>query len=128
RGHDVLLWAADFGFTESAGSREGDFLRVADIGDVARDAAAAQCGADIEPFDLQSSFSAAAAWSTKDDERRRHLHVARSAAHVWNQLKEFSVRSRRRKIGDHLPGDRRLTTDALHIHDRGFSGNGERLF
>ena len=59
--HDVHRRSADFRFAEAAGRRERDFLRVADVGDVARHAAAVERRADAEAVHLQAAFVAAPA-------------------------------------------------------------------
>src|SRR6185369_12546150 len=56
--HDVHRRAADLGLTEATGGRKADLLRVRDIGQISRHAAAAERGADAETIHLQATFRA----------------------------------------------------------------------
>ena len=126
--HDVHRRAADLGFAESAGRREADLLRVADVGHVARHAAAAERCADVEAVDLQAALGAAAAGTAEHDEARRHLITSREPpVHRRHELEERAVRARGRQGRDDVAVHRRLATDALHVHDRRFAGDRDRL-
>ena len=66
--NDVHGRAADLGFAQAAGCREGDLLRVRDVGQVSRDAAAAERRADAEAIDLQAAFGSAPTGTAEHDE------------------------------------------------------------
>src|SRR4029077_16134629 len=57
--NDAERWAADFDFAEAAGGRRDHFLRVRDVGDIGRDAAAAESRARIQAVHLHAAFVAA---------------------------------------------------------------------
>jgi hypothetical protein len=60
-GHDVELRAAAIGFAEPSRDGNLDFLRVAGVVAIARDAAAVEGGADVHPVNLDRALVAAAA-------------------------------------------------------------------
>ena len=77
---DAERGAADFGFTQPAGGRRHHFLRVRDVGDVGRDAAAAESRARVQAVHLHAAFVVAPARAAEHRHLRRDLDVRRAAA------------------------------------------------
>ena len=131
--HDGHRRAADFGFAETARRREGDLLRVDDVGDVARDAAAVDRRPGADAVHLQAALVLAPALAAEHLHAGGHLHVARARREAGlrrqrgNQLHDGAVAARRRQDVEHVAADRRLASDALHVHDRRFRRHGDRL-
>ena len=127
---DVHRGSADFGFAEAARARQRDFLRVADVGDVGRDAAAVECRPDADAVQLKAAFVAASAGAAEHDHAGHHLHVrcgTRRHDRIRHQLHQACVRARGRDRGDEIVADRRLPPDALGVDDRRLPGDGNRL-
>ena len=77
---DAERGAADFDFAQPAGGRRHHFLRVRNVGDVGRDAAAAESRAGVQAVHLHAAFVVAPAGAAEHGHLRRHLDVGRAAA------------------------------------------------
>ncbi len=127
---DAERGAADFDLAQPAGGRRHDFLCVRNIGDVGRDAAAAEPRAGVQPVHLHAAFVVAPARTAEHGHLRRDLDVRRAAANgddARNQQRRGCPRACRWNTREHFIADRRLTSDALHIDDRRGAGHRERL-
>ncbi len=131
-GHDAERRARDLGFAEAGGDREGDFLRVGDVGVVARHAAAVARRADAQAIHLQPALVAVApAWRAEDHHAGRRLDVGRRRAlglDGRHQQHHAGVAARGRDAGQDVARDRRLTGHALDVHDRRLAGDGDGFF
>ena len=130
-GDDAQGGSGDFGLAEAGGHREGDLLRVGDVGVVAGDAAAVSRGADAKAVHLQTSFVAvAAAGRAEDDHAGRGLHVGGRAAlrlNRWHQQHHAGIPARGGYRAEHLAGDRGLPAHALHVNHRRLAGHRDRF-
>ena len=123
---DAERGAADFDLAQPAGGRRHDFLRVRNVGDVGRDAAAAEARARVQPVHLHAAFVVAPARAAEHGHLRRHLDVRRAASDrddAGNQQRRRGPRACRRDGGQHLVADGRLSSNALHVDDRRRAGH-----
>ena len=118
---DAERRTADFRFTKSARCRRHHFLRVGNVRDVGRDAAAAETGAGVQSVHLHAAFVIASAGAAKHGHLRCDLHVRGAAANrhdAGNEQRRCCPRARRRNRGEDITADRRLSSDAGDVNDR----------
>ena len=120
---DVHLRAAGGRLAKPAAQAEHHFLRVADLGHVARHAHALV--AAVHAVDEDLSLVPAPAVDLEHAVERRVGAFEIVALHVdrRDEMREGGILSRRRNLGDRLAADHLLVARARHVDDGRFAGD-----
>ena len=124
---DVHREAGGLRLAEAARRGHRHFLGVADVGDVVRRLVAARRVADVHPLDGEARLDAAAAVDREDREHRTAVDVVDVGLQAGNRGQQVAVAADARQGAHRLVVERDFALRALHVDDRRFAGDGDRL-